>query len=91
MLNWALGLFELKASRLEAQPSMRDGGILAPKNLTVLRENRMPIDRLVQEERGYILRLLLVVGSPDNLFAIVKTVFELAIELCINDENEYRH
>ena len=51
----------------------------------------MSIDRLIQEERGYAPRLLPVVDNQDNLFAIIGMMFELVVELCVNDGNEYQH
>ena len=51
----------------------------------------MLIDRLVQKKLGYVPILLPVVGSPDSLFAIVRTVFELVIELYVSNGNEYQH
>ena len=51
----------------------------------------MPIDRLVQEKLGNVPILLPVVDSPDSLFAIVRTVFELVIELYVSNGSEYQH
>ena len=62
-----------------------------PTELFGLIPNRVPIDRLVQEKLGYVPILLPVVGSPDSLFAIVRTVFELVIELYVSNGNEYQH
>ena len=53
--------------------------------------NLVPINRLIQMELNYIPRLLLVVGSSNSLISIIGTVFELVVEFCVSNGNEYQH
>ena len=51
----------------------------------------MPIVQLVRKELVNIPELLPIVGSPDSLLAIIGTTFELVVELCVSNRNEYQH
>ena len=52
-------------------------------------QNLVSIDRLIQEELNYLPRLLPIVGGLDRLLALVRTAFELVVEICTNSTNEY--
>ena len=76
----------LCSTELDAQIRKTD-----PAKLRTLVRSHMPIDWLVQEEFSYIPRLLPVVGIPDSILALVRTVFELVVEIYTSSTNRYQY
>ena len=51
----------------------------------------MPIVQLVRKDLVNIPELLPIVGSSYGLLAFVETSFELVVEICVRNKNNYQH